>query len=203
MTVPDNGVRTGRELPQSAESATAPRVCVGSYYSLGCIAIRPYKPRRNPIYNHLIISDINRASGYIFNNPALERSDYVGKAERSPPPTTVERLQTQLKEKLKLSVEDILMLDSQRIRRPDRTRITIVCRICNRAAVDVSGFHRLSPRSRHRCARRQREVIEIATAHAVVCDGWQMQKGDWLTQINWIFMISLRHLREGCSSYIA
>ena len=57
---PDNGVRTGRELPQSAESATAPRVCVGSYYSLGCIAIRPYKPRRNPIYNHLIISDINR-----------------------------------------------------------------------------------------------------------------------------------------------
>ena len=63
MTVPDNGVRTGRELPQSAESATAPRLCVGSYYSLGCIAIRPYKPRRNPIYKHLIISDINRASG--------------------------------------------------------------------------------------------------------------------------------------------
>ena len=68
---PDNGVRTGRELPQSAESATAPRVCVSSYYSLGCIAIRPYKSRRNPIYNHLIISNINRASGYIFNNPAL------------------------------------------------------------------------------------------------------------------------------------
>ena len=77
---PDNGVRTGRELPQSAESATAPRVCVSSYYSLGCIAIRPYKSRRNPIYNHLIISNINRASGYIFNNPTLERSDYVGKA---------------------------------------------------------------------------------------------------------------------------
>ena len=36
--------------------------------------------------------------------------------------TTAARLQTQLKEKLKLSVEDIPMLDSQRIRRPDRTR---------------------------------------------------------------------------------
>ena len=68
--------------------------------------------------NQLCAIDINRASGYIFNNPTLERSDYVGKAERTPPPTTAERLQTQLKEKLKLSVEDIPMLDSQRIRRP-------------------------------------------------------------------------------------
>ena len=41
------------------------------------------------------------------------------------------------------------------------------CRICNRAAVDVSGLHRLSPRSRHRCARRQHGVMLIATAHAV------------------------------------
>ena len=72
--------------------------------------------------SRLSASDINRASGYIFNNPTLERSDYVGKAERTPPPTTAERLQSQQKEKLKLSVEDIPMLDSQRIRRLDRTR---------------------------------------------------------------------------------
>ena len=64
--------------------------------------------------SRLSASDINRASGYIFNNPTLERSDYVGKAERTPPPTTAARLQTQQKEKLKLSVEDIPMLDSQR-----------------------------------------------------------------------------------------
>ena len=34
-------------------------------------------------------------SGYSFNNPTLERSDYVGKAERTQSSTTVERLQTQ------------------------------------------------------------------------------------------------------------
>ena len=53
-----------------------------------------YAPTINDC-SHLIISDINRVSGYIFNNPTLERSDYVGKAERSQSSTTVERLHTQ------------------------------------------------------------------------------------------------------------
>ena len=64
------------------------------------------------MYNHLTLQ---------MYDPTLERSDYVGKAERTQSSTTVERLQTQLKEKLKLPVEDIPMLDSQRIRRPNRT----------------------------------------------------------------------------------
>ena len=42
-------------------------------------------------------------------------------------------------------------------------------------------------------------VKKTATAHAVVCDGWQMQKGGWFTQINQIDRIIcayLRNLRE-------
>ena len=91
MTVPDNGVRTGRELPQSAESATAPRVCVGSYYSLGCIAICPYKPRRNPIYNHLIISDINRGAVTVSVTPHWRRRRLCGDAIRTLVPTQPRR----------------------------------------------------------------------------------------------------------------
>ena len=40
-------------------------------FILGRIAIRPYKPKRNSTYNYLILSNINRASGYILHNPAL------------------------------------------------------------------------------------------------------------------------------------
>ena len=41
-------------------------------------SIHLYKSRRNLIYNHLITSNINRASGYSLNNLTLARSDYVG-----------------------------------------------------------------------------------------------------------------------------
>ena len=44
-----------------------------------------------------------------------------------------------------------------------------MCRVCNRSTVDFGrGFIRLSPRSRLHYVCRQREVIDVATARAVV-----------------------------------
>ena len=45
------------------------------FVGIGRIAIRSYKPRRNSMYNYLIISNINRASGYIVNNLMLTASE--------------------------------------------------------------------------------------------------------------------------------
>ena len=45
------------------------------FVGIGRIAIHSYKPRRNSMYNYLIISNINRASGYIVNNLMLTASE--------------------------------------------------------------------------------------------------------------------------------
>ena len=51
---------------------------------------------------------------------------------------------------------------------------TYRCWVCNRSTVVDSCGHYLSPRSRHRCARRQRGVTRIVTACAVNFAGYQM-----------------------------
>ena len=41
------------------------------FVGIGRIAIHPYKSRRNSMYNYLIISNINRASGCNFSNDLM------------------------------------------------------------------------------------------------------------------------------------
>ena len=59
------------EPPNSPFCAICERGVTTTAFILGRITIRPYKPKRNSTYNYLILSNINRASGYILHNPAL------------------------------------------------------------------------------------------------------------------------------------
>ena len=63
------------EPPNSPFCAICERGVTTTAFVLGRMAIRSYKPRRNSMYNYLIISNINRASGYIVNNLMLTASE--------------------------------------------------------------------------------------------------------------------------------
>ena len=59
------------EPPNSPFCAICERGVTTTAFVLGRIAIRPYGTRRNSMYNYLIISDINRASGCNFSNDLM------------------------------------------------------------------------------------------------------------------------------------
>ena len=63
------------EPPNSPFCAICERGVTTTAFVLGRIAIRPYGTRRNSMYNYSIISNINRASGYIVNNLMLTASE--------------------------------------------------------------------------------------------------------------------------------
>ena len=63
------------EPPNSPFCAICERGVTTTAFVLGRIAIRPYGTRRNSMYNYLIISNINRASGYSLCNLMLTASE--------------------------------------------------------------------------------------------------------------------------------